>query len=316
MKKSIFLLVLSISGMCGSFAQKKENGTVYIDHPAINMVAEFIKASVSGEEAKIASFLTDDFKSYNGTSTVFNDKGTAKAAFVKNTMRYPKELDYFSIETLPGAYADAVEYKKDNKDGEVWVQDWSLLKGVHKATGVKMNSATHRLYKLTKDYKIKTIINYSNAVILNEVGSSFANRTNGKIYNHHENINTIRKSMYAFEKADIDKALSFFSDDATFSDINMEAGKSLSKTEIKVVWKKFLDDYEIQSIDMVGYPDYLEYEMDNGREVLSWWKYNLIRKSDKKTLVIPMHFSDSFDADGKITAEMAYFSDSLMAKNK
>ncbi|RYY37898.1 MAG: nuclear transport factor 2 family protein [Sphingobacteriaceae bacterium] len=314
MKKSILLFVIAVSVISNAFAQKKENGTVYIEHPAIKVVEEFVKATVSGDEQKIASFLTEDFKAFNGTTKVYNDKGTTKAAFIKSTLRYPNEMDYFSIETMPGTYPDAVEYKKDNKNNEVWVQVWSLLKGVHKATGVKLDAAAHRLYKLTKDNKIKTIVTYTNGTILDEIGASFNNRTNGKIYNHHENINTVRKATYAFEKADLDKTLSYYTDDATFADVNTDFGKSATKTEIKAAWQKFLTDFEIKSIEMVGYPDYLEYEMADGREVLSWWKFNLVRKSDKKVIVLPVHISDSFDDKGKINAEMIYYSDALLAK--
>ena len=75
-----------------------------------------------------------------------------------------------------------------------------------------------------------------------------------------------------------------------------------------------LNDFEIKSIDMIGYPDYLEYEMGEGREVLSWWKYNLVRKKDKKKIILPIHLSDSFDDKGKIVAEFAYYSEALLAK--
>jgi hypothetical protein len=233
---------------------------------------------------------------------------------VKNALRYSREIDYFSIETFPGSYADAVEYKKDNKEGDVVVQTWDLWKGVHKLTGVKLDAAAHRLYTLTKDNKIKDIINYSNGSVIDEIGASFANRTNGKIYNHHENINTIRKAVYALEKGDIDKSLSFYSDKATFYDINMAWDSTLSKAEEKIFLQKFLADFEIKSIDMIGYPDYLEYEMNDGREVLSWWKFNLVRKKDKKKIVLPIHFSNGFDESGKIVAEVGYYSESLLAK--
>ncbi|CAG5018014.1 hypothetical protein DYBT9275_05895 [Dyadobacter sp. CECT 9275] len=312
--KKLLLLLITVSGVTTAFAQKKANGTVYIEHPAITLVDEFIKATVSGDSAKIAGYLTDDFKSYNGTTATYNDKGTDKAAFLSLALRYKRELDYYAIEPYPESYPDAVEYKKDNKDEVVWVQTWSVLKGVHKKTGVKLNAAAHRLYKLTKDNKIKTIINYSNGRVIDEIGASYAERTNGKIYNHHENINTVRKSMYAFEMGDLDKALSFFSDDASFTNINNELGKSATKAEIKGSWQKFLDTYEIKSIDLFGYPDYLEYEMDNGREVLSWWKYNLVRRSDKKAIALPVHISNSFDENGKITAEMVYYSELLLTK--
>ncbi|MBO9573961.1 MAG: nuclear transport factor 2 family protein, partial [Chitinophagaceae bacterium] len=209
---------------------------------------------------------------------------------------------------------DAVEYKKDNDKGEVWVQTWDILKGVHKATGVKIDAAAHRLYKLTKDNKIKMIVNYTNGNLMDEIAKSTSNRTNGKIYNHHENINTVRKLTYAFEKGDLDKVLTFYSDDAKFYDINYPWGKSLNKTEIRKTWQQFLDNFEIKSIEVIGYPDYLEYEMDEGREVLSWWKYNLVRKSDKKTIVLPMHISNSFNAEGKIDGEVVYYSESLLTK--
>ncbi|HRO46479.1 nuclear transport factor 2 family protein [Agriterribacter sp.] len=314
MKKALFLFALTFTGTIAVFAQKKANGTVYIEHPAINVVDEFIKATVSGDEARINSFLTDDFRSFNGVSNAYGDSGATKKAFVANALRYHNEFDYFSIEPYPGSYPDAVEYKKDNKNDEVWVQTWDLLKGMHKATGVKLDAAAHRLYKLTKENKIKAIINYSNGSILDEIGVSFSNRTNGKIYNHHENINTVRKSMYAYEKGDFDKALSFFSDDARFYDINDEYRKYLNKTEAKADWQKFSNDFDIKFIEMIGYPDYLEYEMDNGREVLSWWKLHLVRKSDKKAIILPMHISDGFDENGKIISEIVYYSQSLLAK--
>lgn len=312
--KKVLLLALAFSGSMTAIAQKKVNGTVFIEHPAIKVVDEFVNATLKGDSSKIASFLTDDFKSYNGVSSTYNDPGTGKVAFVKNTLRYSRELDYFAIEPYPGSYPDALQYTKDNKDEDIWVQTWDLIKGVHKATGVKLDAAAHRMYKLTKDNKIKMIVNYSNTKALDEIGASFANRTNGKIYNHHDNINTVRKSMYAFEKGDIDKALSFFTDDASFANINSEYGKTATRQEIKPIWQKFLNDFEIKSVDMIGYPDYLEYEMDNGREVLSWWKFNLIRKSDKKPIALAMHFSNGFDENGKISSEVVYYSESLLTK--
>ena len=171
----------------------------------------------------------------------------------------------------------------------------------------------HRLYVVNKNNKIQTVISYANQSVFDEIGKSFVNRTNGKIYNHHDNINTVRKLTYAYENGDLDKTMSFYSDDAKFYDINEEFGTSLNKSEITAIWQKFLDDYEIVSIDMIGYPDYLEYEMGEGREVLSWWNYHLIRKSDKKKISVPFHISNSFDADGKITSEVAYYSRSLLS---
>ncbi len=313
MKKQTLLFVIALTSLFITYGQKKANGTIYIDHPAIAVVENMTKAFVSGDSEKVASFLAEDFKSFNGVSVNTNDKGQDKESFAKSAKGWADALDYFSITRTKGAYPDALEYKESNQKDVVWVQTWEDLKGVHKKTGVKINMPTHKLFVVNKNNKIQTIINYINNSIPDEIGSSYVNRTNGTIYNHHDNINTVRKLTYAYENGDLDKTMSFYSDDAKFSDINTEFGKSLTKAEITPIWKKFLDDYEIVSIDMIGYPDYLEYEMGNGREVLSWWNYHLIRKSDKKKLTVPFHFSNSFDADGKIVAEMAYYSQSLLS---
>lgn len=313
MKKTVLLLVLAVGTMT-LFAQKKTNGTVYIEHPAINTVNEFLKATVSGDEAKINSLLTDDFRAFNGVSIAYGDSGMAKKAFVANTLRYHNEFDYFSIKDYPGSYPDAIEYKKDNKNEEVFVQTWSTMKGMHKITGVKLDAPAHFMFTLTKDNKIKNIVSYSNESIFDEIGLSTTDRTNGKIYNHHDNINTVRKSMYAFEVGDLDKCLSYYSDSATFYDINDEYGKNVLKKDIKAQWKQFMDAFEIKNIEVVGYPDYLEYEMSEGREVLSWWKFNLVRKSDKKAIPLIMHISNGFDKEGKIDSEVTYYSAAVLAK--
>lgn len=313
MKTKTLLTVVAFMSISVIFAQKKTNGTVYIEHPAIQVVEDMTKAFVSGDSTKVASYLADDFKAFNGVGTRTNDKGQDKATYAGNAKGWHNALDYFSITTSKGAYPDAIEYKKDNTKDVVWVQTWEDLKGVHKKTGVKVNMPMHRLFVVNKNNKIQTVINYTNQSIPDEIGASYVNRTNGTIYNHHDNINTVRKLNYAFENGDLEKTMSFYSDDARFTDINTGFDKSLTKAEIFPMWKKFLNEFEIVSLDMVGYPDYLEYEMSNGREVLSWWNFHLIRKSDKKAITVPFHFSNSFNADGKITAEIAYYSQALLS---
>lgn len=313
MKNQVLVFVLALSSML-SFGQKKSNGTVYIDHPAIETVEAMTRAFVAGDSTKVSSYLAEDFKSYNGVGTTTKPKGQNKASFSGSAVGWNKALDYFSISRTKGAYPDAIEYKEDNQKDIVWVQTWEDIKGMHKKTGVKVNMPVHRLYVVNKNNKIQTVISYSNESIFDEVGASFVNRTNGTIYNHHDNINTIRKVIYAYENGDLDKCLSYYSDNARFSNIHQKFGESKTKTEIKPIREKFLEDFELVSIDMIGYPDYLEYEMGDGREVLSWWNFHLIRKSDKKELAVPMHLSHSFDADGKITGEMIYYSQALLSE--
>lgn len=308
--KTTFLSVMMLIAFISN-AQKK-NGTVYIEHPAIDAVQNFVNASVAGDKSKMASYLTDDFRGYNGTSTDLSDKGMDKEAFLNNQMVYHDQLDYYSVEAFPGSYPDAIEYKKDNPEGEVWVQTWNMVKGVHKTTGVKIDAAAHRLYTLTKDNKIKTIITYGNREVIDEIRASFADRTNGTIYNHHENINTVRKLIYAFEHKDLDKAYTFYDENARFLDSSSPTFEGNSLTEQKEIDKKIFEKYDITRIDMVGYPDYLHYEMGDARVVQSWWNINLIRKSDKKAIVLPIHYQMNFNKEGKITSEMAYYDAKLL----
>jgi hypothetical protein len=159
--KRISTIVLFL--LCGmTYAQKKTNGTVYLEHPAIATVEAMTKAFVSGDAAKVESYLADDFKAYNGVSTNPNPKGQDKKQFINNMKWWNEEIAYHSITTSEGSYPDAIEYKKDNKDDEVWVQTWEDLKGMHKKSGVKINMPMHRLFLVNKDNKIKTVLNYMN----------------------------------------------------------------------------------------------------------------------------------------------------------
>ncbi len=303
---SVMLLIAFVAT-----AQKK-NGIIYDEHPAIDVVDSFTKAAVAGDKAKMGNFLTEDFKAYYGTSTNPNDKGSDKTAFLNTQMMYHDQLDYYSVEPFPGSYPDAIEYKRDNPNNEVWVQTWELVKGVHKNTGVKIDAAAHRLYTLTKDNKIKNVIIYDNEGVIDEIRASFSDRKNGTIYNHHENINTVRKMIYAMEKNDWDKVYSFYDTDVRFINSSSPTMESISLTEQKVIDKQILENYDIASIDMVGYPDYLHYEMGNQRLVQSWWNINLIRKADKKTITLPIFYTMNFNEEGKITAETAYYNAKIL----
>ena len=95
--------------------------------------------------------------------------------------------------------------------------------------------------------------------------------------------------IHSFENKDYTKAYSFYYEKATFSDVNtLDINKEYTLTEQKANDQKFLEKFEITSIDQVGYPDYLHYKIGDGRSVLSWWKFRLIRKSDKKSIVLPV----------------------------
>jgi len=295
-----------------SHAQKKSNGTVYINHPAIEVVDEYTKTVNSGDLNKLDAFLADDFRAYNSTTDNQYSKGQDKTAFLKRIKSWRESIDYFAIKPANGAYPDAIEYKDDALKDVVWVQAWDEVKGVHKKTGVKINMNLHRSFVINKANKIKTIFVYDNPQVFDEIEESYSDRTNGTIYNRHQNINNVKNMLFAFEHKDLNKSYSYFANDAIFMDVNSMDNKSLTLEEQKAIDKKVMDAFDIVGLNVVGYPDYMHYELGDSGVVYSWWTWRLIRKSDKKEISLPMHYQHNVDKSGKITSEMAYYNGSLM----
>ena len=290
-----------------TYAQKK-NGTVFSEHQGIDNVEAMIAAFVAGDTAKVSSFLANDFKSFNGNSTNPRATGGTKKGFVNSALFWNKNVDYFSITRQDGAYPDAIEYK----DGQIWVQTWDIMKGVHNGTGVKLDMPIQRAYLLDDALKIKVMINYINQDVYSEVGDSFDERKNGSIYNHHENINTVRKMVAAVEHNDLDKAYSYFDEKARFRNVNMPVGETVSIEEDRAGFEEMKEHFDIISFDPIGYPDYIHYEIGDSRVVQSWWNVRMVRKADKKKLTIPLMIIHDFNEEGKITRASEYFSAKLM----
>ena len=294
---------------CIMFPQKQKNGTIYKEHPAITMVENMQQAFVAGDTIKVAGYLADDFKAFNGMNSNPDAKGTNKQQFVSSVKGWKNNIDYFSISRTKGAYPDAIEY--DNDSG-FWVQTWDQIKGVHKNTGVKIDMPMHRLYLVNKDNKISRIVTYDDASVWSEMRDAFNPRKNGIIYNQHENINTVRKMVVALEHGDADKAFSYFTDNAGFTNLDMPQGESNTLAQEKASFKAMLKDWTIDSIDVVGFPDYLEYESPKLKIVMSWWDARLTRKSDGKKVTLPLHLVHYINDDGKITSEIGYYTMSTL----
>lgn len=309
MKKNVlFAMVLTIALTC--YSQKKKNGSVYVDHPSIVLAEEMQRAFIAGDVDKLSSYLSDDFKSWNGNSTNKDAKGTDKEQFLKNSKFWSENFSYLSIERQGEAYPDAIEYKDD---AGLWVQTWDVLKGVHNKTGSKVNMPIHRLFRFNKDNKINTMIGYYNNTVFDNIGRSFDERKNGVIYDNHEYINTIKLAFAAFENNDLEKAYSFFDEKARFRSSSMLPGdSSKSLDEIKASNKDFLSKYTIDAIDMRGYPDYLHYERGDTDLVQSWWTFRLTRKSDSKKIILPAFYTHTFNDDGKIVLGSSYINTKLL----
>jgi hypothetical protein len=118
--------------------------------------------------------------------------------------------------------------------------------------------------------------------------------------------------LFAFENKDLNKSYSFFENNAIFSDVNSMDNKSISLEEQKAIDKKVLEAFDFVGLEVVGYPDYMHYEIDDSGVVYSWWTWYIIRKSDKKEIKLPVHYQHNMDKDGKITREMAYYNGALL----
>ncbi len=302
MKKHVIIFMMLFTVIM--YSQKKKNGTVYSEHPAITAVESMMQAYFDGDEDKVASYLADDFKSYQGTSLNKDAKGTNKENFLKGVKWVKENWSYTTYKRTKGAYPDAIDYKDDSG---VWVQTWNHLKALDNKTGVRLDMPIHRLYQMTSDNKIKNIITYDNDLPWAERRRSFAPRTNGTIYNNHDNINTVRLMMGALENGDADKGFSYFTEDATFSNLDMAQGERVTLTEEKEGFLGMLEKWTIESIDVQGYPDYLEYELGNGKVVQSWWIVRMKRKSDGKKVKLPLMLTHDFNDEGKITGENGYY---------
>jgi ketosteroid isomerase-like protein len=309
MKKHAIIIVMLLTSIM--YSQKKKNGTVYKEHPAITTVESMIQAYFAGDADKVATYLTDDFKSYNGTNINKNSKGRTKENFIGGVKWMNENMLYASFTRSPGTYPDAIEYKDD--DDGLWVQTWDRLKAIDKNTGVKIDMPVHRMYHLTSDNKIKTLINYNNALPWAERRRSFAPRTNGTIYNNHDNINTVRLMMGALENGDADTAFGYFTEKANFTNLDMADGESNTLAQEKEGFLGMLKDWTIQSIDVNGYPDYLEYELGNAKAVQSWWTARMTRKSDGKKIKLPLMMIHDFNDEGKITRESGYYTLQLLS---
>jgi hypothetical protein len=301
MKKNVIIIMMMMFTII-MYSQKKKAGTVYSEHPAIDAVEAMVKAWVAGDADKVASFLSENFKSFDGTSTNKDAKGRTKENFVNGVKNFHKNFAHVSITRSPGATPDALEYKDD----VLWVQTWDHFKAVHNETGVKVDMPVHRMYAINKDNKIVTLLNYDNDLPWAEMRRSFVTRTNGVLYDHHENINKVRRMMAALENGDAEKGFSYFTEKARFTNLDMPRGESATLEEEKEGFMNMLEKWNIESIDVNGYPDYLEYER-SGKVVQSWWTVRMARKSDGKKVIIPLLLIHDFNDDGMIINESGYY---------
>jgi hypothetical protein len=162
-----------------------------------------------------------------------------------------------------------------------------------------------------KETTLKPALNDTNASTA--ISQRIRVKANGIIYKKHKNIDTQREMIAAMENHEFDKAFSNFTDDAAFGTANYGPGSITTTAGAKEYRIKFHTEYfDVLKMNMERSSVYIENENGKGGDVLSWYVFQLVRQSDKKEIEMPVHMIDSFNEEGKIIAEFAYYSNSLI----
>ncbi len=127
--KKILLSFIVILFVTVSFAQKeKKNGTIYINHPYIDVVNKSVKAYVNQDLNLYKTYFADTAK------VSVSDVNGGKSFPLKESMN-GLALDYkfyTNINSTQVGYPDYLEYDKDNSHV---VQSWWAWSGKSKKTG-------------------------------------------------------------------------------------------------------------------------------------------------------------------------------------
>jgi hypothetical protein len=305
----VFLLICSTAiqaQTAKSNLTEEKNGTVYIKHPAIEKTKNLWAAFEKGDKAAFGAFLADTMVAIYNESTDFQKKEN-----------YLKSLDWWStefenlkvVDDVP-AYPDAIDYTK----GGLWVQDWLLITGTHKKSGINLNLHIHNLYSFNKDGKITSQTLYFNNDQFEAITSSGFTQENGKIYINHPYIITVRKLINAYCAENIVAISEFCSPDAMFSNSNKKWGVTIDLAARKKEMEAIFAKYDNIKMEQVGYPDCLYYAKDDSYIVYSWWVWSGISKASGKKIEFPVMAADSFNKEGKIVYEYDYYSSNFLEK--
>jgi ketosteroid isomerase-like protein len=279
---------------------EEKNGTVYIKHPAIDKTKMLWSAFEKGDKAALGVLLADSMVAiYNGS--VDSQK---KENFLKSLDWWSTEFENLKVADDVPAYPDAIDYTK----GGLWVQDWLLITGTHKKSGINLNLRIHNLYSFNKDGKITSLDLYFNNDQIEEITSSGATQENGKVYINHPYIITVRKLVNAYCAKNIAAMTAFYTPDAIFSNSTNKWGVSIDLEAEKKEWGAEFANADNIKMRQVGYPDCIYYAKDDAYVVYSWWVWSGFSKASGKKTEFPVMLSDSFNKEGKIISEDAYYS--------
>jgi len=289
--------------------KKNPNGVIYDKHPSIDVVEKFMQAFVKGDAATMTSLTTDDFKAFNAMNTNWDYKGQDLATCIRNAQNYANNYTNFSITKTEGSYPDALEYKKDG----LWVYTFNMFFAINKKSGFKIQSPYDCAFIFNAEgTKIRRMNFTMNTAMLVKNAESEQTLTNGILYKNHPNIVKVRKLVANFSLANMDGMFTDFAPNARFNDLNYAYGVSKNIEERKKDLTPFFENIEIIGIDEIGYPDMLDHDGPSS-VVDSWWSMRLRNKKTNKKFKIALVFSHTFNDQGQIQTESAYYNGSQLA---
>ena len=303
-KHIIYLFVLCFSL---SFSQKKNNGKLYIEHPAMDVVDQFNKAFVSGDLETMKSLVSDDFRWY---TLSMREPGTLQQLL--NRSNYlSKNVVNFDIKHYGGAYPDALEYKEDDI---VEVMTYTWMSGYDRNTGVELDMPRYVNFRMNDEGKIRSMNVMDDQALWTKAYQAWDTRANGVIYKDHPLVTKVRLMMRDYETQDVEKIKSNYTENTRFYDVmNSSVDEFKSLEEEFAQFNDYMEVFELVNIRESGYPDVLDYE-GNGAVVISWWEMTLRNKKSGKTNTIMQHIQHSFNEKGEIVREDYYFNPAQLPK--
>lgn len=300
-------MLLSVAAV---FGQKKHvNGKIYDAHPGIELVNEFTKAFVAGDEDKLRSLVTEDFKWWQ--MNAMDTKELTMDRLVKRSLYLSKNVLGLSIEDRGSAYSDAMEYGKDNLN----VYTYQKLRGFDKNTGFKFEIPRNSIFFFNKGGKKISGLSVADSQLKwKKSYDAWQTRKNGVIYKDHPMIAKARLLYAYLELGDIAAIKSLYAENATISDVmNSEMNATKSVTEEIEGLKAFFKNYEVVNVSESGYPDVLEYEgAEDSQTIISWWNITIKNKKSGVEKEAKHHSQITVNKAGKIVNEQYYFNASQL----
>ena len=292
-----------------SFSQKKANGKIYIEHPALEIAKKFDEAFVKGDLETLKSLVADDFGWRN--ASMRGRRGTLQQLL--NRSNYlSKNIVNFEIRHRGSAYPDAFEYKEDNS---VDVKTYTWMTGYDKNTGLELNMPRNANFRITPDgKKIAWMTIMDDQLLWSKAYNAYETRKNGTIYKDHPHVSKVRLLIQAYQAMDFDKAKSMYNESTRFYDVmNSDLLEFKTLEEEFAGIDEYMDAFEILDIREHGFPDVLDYEGD-GTVVISWWVFTFKNRKTGNTARIMQHLQHSFNENGDIVREDYYFNPSNLPK--